>query len=214
MLKQFLLFSLFFSFQCFAQEGEDFLEMDQKDLAELEKVKQVQQKHYQNIADPIAEPLNKLQELGHETLTIKSLMDTKVIEALQEVIEKGGLDRIDPNSIRENISKSSLAPLAEKFPNVFSAMIKVGKDKNSVSHLLKLFEEKDHAKDYGMIVIAGFVLFIFLRTRIVKPTWGFMKRLFWNSAFNLSYMMMSLGFMYYWFYENLSPAVNTFIQAL
>lgn len=191
----------------------DALDQDQQDLRELQLLQENQKKQLEAASAPVTNPLEKLNELGYEGLDFKALMDERVVKLLKESFDSGALDNISAQDLKDKMKQSPISPLVSMFPKFFDGLVNISKDKKAMSSLLDLFQEKERAKTYGIIVIVTFVLFIFIRTRIVKPTWPFFKRFVWNTTFNLFYFVWSISFLYYWFYKNLSPSVEVFSRS-
>ncbi len=192
---------------------------DESDLAELQavqdsRIKKVTkiEKTLDPLKDPVLNPIEEIQKLGHKQLDAASLLDERVIEILQRVFKDGLLGNLSVPEVRALVLARSKGTIMEtvfdSFPFLLNLSIDLLRDKDAFHGLLTLMLRKDDLKTYGYIWICFFLFGLFIKQRLVKPKWTFFRRFRWNMTINLILTLIVLIIFYQFFSVELDPTLK------
>jgi hypothetical protein len=206
--------------------GSDILPT-QEDHAvdELEKNRQKQMESYKKIdkavehlKDPILNPYEEIKKLGHKQIDAAALLDKRVIVILQKTFKDGLLTYVPEKEVRAMVlvkaNGTFLESLFAKFPKLIDLSVDLLRDKHAFHGLLGILLRKEDLKTYGYMWLAIFIFGLFVKRRLVKPKWKFMKRFSWNMSINLILSSISLFLFYEFFYVEITPTLNVIFKYL
>jgi hypothetical protein len=195
-------------------------EIDAMELAELEKKKAEQMKKMQMVersAEIIAKPITdnpamQLLELTKGQITAASLMDDRVQAALSRIFSEGymksGSREQTMQMLRDKVKGSFGEKLFNMFPSLLEISTDVLRDTMAMPGLLKILKRKKDLKTFGYIWLVIFIFGIFIKGRIVKPKWSFLKRRLVSMLISLPMTVVSVWLFYSFFGEEIQPTLT------
>jgi hypothetical protein len=172
------------------------------------------------VAKPVLSPLEEIEKLGHKSLDIKALLDVKVIAIFQKSMREGLMSSMTQDQVKSMIldmTKDS-NPFAHKifvgFPRFLDFIADFLRDKEAFPSLLGILARKDDLKSYGYIWIAIFLLSLYIKTRIIKPKWHFLRRMYWSFCITLVMTTFSLFIFNSFFSEEIAPTISLITKHL
>ena len=188
-------------------------------VRELEAIHQEQRDKIQKIEktieplkDPILNPIEEIKKLGHKQIDAVSLMDEKVLAILQKTLDQGILAKLSAQELKEMILKNNKGTFLGDFlsasPKFLDFFVDVLRDKNALIGLIGILVRKEDLKNYGYICLVIFIFGLYIKTRIIKPKWSFIRRTFWGLSFSLVMSSISLYLFYNSFSEEVKPTLS------
>jgi hypothetical protein len=177
----------------------------------LEKMKLVEEAT-KPLADPVLNPIEEMQRLGHKQLDAAALLDDKVLAIMQKTLRAGLLSKLPPEEVKKMIldkaKGSYLEGLFKQFPKLLVFCVEMLRDKEALSGLMGIMMRKDDMKTYGYIWLGIFLFGLFLKNRIIKPRWPFFKRFRYSMSVNAVLSITSLYVFYSFFAQELAPTLS------
>ena len=189
------------------------------DLAELERVRaeklkqmQIIQKSTETLKNPVGNPMEELQKLGHKQIDAVALMDKKVVALLQKVLKEADFSKMTPEVVREMINQKVkghfMEDVLKTFPKLLDIAVDFVRSKEAMSGMLGIFARKEDLKTFGYTWLAIFVFAALVKRRIIKPKWNFFRRMRWSLAISVILTGVSLTVFYQLFSVEISPTVE------
>lgn len=199
------------------QEDNTVEELQQNRQKQAESYKKIDTA-VEHLKEPILNPYEEIKKLGHQQLDAAALMDKRVIAILQKTFKDGFLTFVPENEVRAmvrvKINGTFLESLFAKYPKLIDLSVDLLRDKHAFHGLLGILLRKEDLKTYGYIWIAIFIFGLFVKRRLVKPKWNFLKRFRWNMSINLVLSLISMTLFYQFFYVELTPTLNVIFKYL
>jgi hypothetical protein len=200
-----------------SNEDSDIREIENARLKNLEKMKLVKTAT-KPLADPVLNPIEEMQRLGHKQLDAAALMDDKVLAIMQKTLRAGLLNKLPAEELRKMIldkaKGSHLEGVLNRFPKLLEFCVEMLRDKEALSGLMGIMRRKDDMKTYGYIWLGIFLFGLFLKNRIIKPRWPFLKRFRYGMSVNTVLSIISLYVFYSFFAKELAPTLSIFSKLI
>jgi hypothetical protein len=200
-----------------SNENSDIREIENARLTNLEKMKLVETAT-KPLADPVLNPIEEMQRLGHKQLDAAALMDDRVLAIMQKTLRAGLLNKLPAEEVRkmilEKVKGSHLEGVLSRFPKLLEFCVEMLRDKEALSGLMGIMIRKDDMKTYGYIWLGIFLFGLFLKNRIIKPQWRFFKRFRYSMSVNAVLSMISLYVFYSFFAQELAPTISIFSKLI
>jgi hypothetical protein len=192
-------------------EDSDIREIENARQKNLEKMKLVETAA-KPLADPVLNPIEEMQRLGHKQLDAAALMDAKVLAIMQKTLRAGLLNKLPAEEVRkmilEKVKGSHLEGVLSRFPKLLEFCVEMVRDKEALSGLMGIMMRKDDMKTYGYMWLGIFLFGLFLKYRIIKPKWPFFKRFRYSMSVNAVLSIISLYVFYSFFAKELAPTMS------
>ena len=192
-------------------EDSDIREIENARQKNLEKMKLVETAT-KPLADPVLNPIEEMQRLGHKQLDAAALMDAKVLAIMQKTLRAGLLSNLPAEEVRkmilEKVKGSHLEGVFNRFPKLLEFCVEMVRDKEALSGLMGIMMRKDDMKTYGYMWLGIFLFGLFLKYRIIKPQWPFFKRFRYSMSVNAVLSIISLYVFYSFFAKELEPTMS------
>lgn len=196
---------------------------DDSDLKELEEIQEQRfkkvakiEKALDPLKDPILDPIEEIKKLGHNQLDAAALLDKKVIGILQNTFKDGIFSDLPSSEVREMIFFKSrgtlLGSLFDQFPVLLDIAVDLMRDKKAFHGLLGVMLRKEDLKTIGYLWIAFFIFGLFVKRRLVKPKWPFLRRFRWNMTINLLLNSIYFYIFYQVFSIELAPTLTIILK--
>lgn len=197
------------------EEGHAVEELEKSRQKQMESYKKID-KAVEHLKDPILNPYDEIKKLGHKQLDAAALLDQRVIVILQKTFKDGLLTYVPEKEVRAMVlvkaNGTFLESLFEHFPKLIDLSVDLLRDKYAFHGLLGILLRKEDLKTYGYIWLVIFIFGLFVKRRLVKPKWNFMKRFRWNMSINLILSSLSVFLFYQFFYVEITPTLNVIFK--
>lgn len=189
------------------------------EIMELEAGRQERLKKIQGIeavtkplAEPILSPLEEIQKLGHKQIGAAALMDDKVLAIIQKTFKEGLMSKLPEEDVRAmillKVKGSYLEGFFKSFPKFLNLSVNLMRDKDALAGLLGILIRREDLKTYGYICLALFIFGLFVKSRIIKPKWPFLKRFRYSVIVSLFLTSISFYLFYSFFGEEIGPTLS------
>jgi hypothetical protein len=194
-----------------AYEDADIQELEADRLKRLEKMNGIEATTAP-LANPVMNPLEEIQRLGHKQIDAAAMLDEKVLAILQKTLKTGVMSKLPPEEVKkmlqEKFKDSLMGGILTKFPKLLNILVDLMRDKDALAGLLGIMIRKPDLKEYGYICLALFVFGLFVKNRIIKPKWPFFKRLRYSMSVSLVLTSISFYLFYSYFGTEISPTIE------
>jgi hypothetical protein len=200
-----------------ANESQDVEEVEAARKEYFAKMKQLENSTIK-LDQPILNPIDEMQKLGHKQLNTAAILDDKVIALMQKTLKMGLLSNVSSEELKklilEKIKGSNAEGFVNKFPKLLDVFVEIVKDKDALSGLLGILIRKDDLKEYGYLCLALFVFGLYVKSRIIKPKWPFFRRFRYGLTASLVLTAINLYLFYSYFKEELGPTFSVISKFL
>jgi len=192
----------------FGQEDDDAtietIEAERRSQAEAAvKINEVSEE----LKKELSEIPQELKNLGHKTVTAKTLFDEKAMKLLKKTLENNPLVHSSHDEVRKLIlDKYEGKPIGNYLansPKVLDMFVDILRDKKALPSLIGVFSKKDELKLYFYIWL-GLLIGSWLFKKYVVKKKSFLKTV----TLSLLTSTLSLLIFYNMFYDELSPTVE------
>lgn len=158
--------------------------------------------------DPIAE----LKKLGYDEVNAKALMDKNVIAILRKTVNEGQMDKLSvaeiKAQIKDRVEGSWMESVFKRFPKLLDVFADFLREKKALDGLLGIVARKDDLKTYGYTWLVIFLAGIYIKHRLIKPTWEFGRRFKWSFSISFALSVLSIYIFYNKFSVELDPTLS------
>jgi hypothetical protein len=193
------------------EEDEAIRELNATREAQLKKANLIQSAT-KPLEKPMGSPFEDIKALGHQQLNAAALMDEKVLAIFQKLFTDGHFSKVPRAETLKFLSEKVKGSFWEKvfiwFPVLKEIAVEVIRDPKAMPGLMQILVRKDDLKTYGYIWLAIFVFGIFIKGRIVKPKWPFLKRRLVSLTISIPLTLMTFGVFYNIFSVEIDPLLG------
>jgi hypothetical protein len=200
----------------FCQEDDD------KDLQELEAAQRRRLEKVSKIANPAEEnphaEIKKLQEMGHDTITMATLMDENTMTLVKKMMEKSPLQKASKDEVRlmilERSQGSAMGDFFSNSPMALDMSVDIMRDKKALPSLIGLVLKRGELRRYFAIWICLMLLSWLFKKIFFKKSWSRGKFIASNLTVSLSVSALSFMIFYKLFEQELSPTLSIIFKHL
>lgn len=209
----FLIFLCLLSLPGLCQEEDDKLLED----LEADRKKQVEAALKVNEAKDateksLEEATNELKKLGVETITAASMMNEKVVRAVQKMMVHSPFKKTPKEEVKKLLlerNKDSLfGKFLVKYPKFLDLFVDLLKDKEALPSAVGLFLRKSDLKIYFFIWLCFMIESYLLKRLLLNPRWNWWNYRFSSFAISAGASIGSILTFLHIFDKELGPALN------